>query len=227
MNSLVSLELELKNYYAATIDDVFRKIDLQMNGILSARELNQFGNLVNEDKFKNIEQEDFESEEFENVSCTEEGLTQFGFKQYLFHNFSQKEISDMLLKLGYDDGLNSLKSRVFVVTFHSSEPLTVTIHDVNEGDMHKTASNMYMDKLLEDDSVRKDDKNEHVTIIKKHHKEVKSYSFAALNKTEDTIKVEFDLNKSSNYYFSPQCGKITKIVKPDMIEYLSSASADK
>ena len=37
-----------------TIDDIFRRVDLQMNGALSAEELNQLGNIVDNEKLKSI-----------------------------------------------------------------------------------------------------------------------------------------------------------------------------
>ena len=43
---------EVKQYYSGTVFDVFRKIDIAMNGILSAAELNQFGMILDDDRFK-------------------------------------------------------------------------------------------------------------------------------------------------------------------------------
>lgn len=60
--------IEVKDYYYATIYDIFRKIDLSANGFLSAEELNQFGVIVNQEQFKKIKKSDFTSSKFKNIS---------------------------------------------------------------------------------------------------------------------------------------------------------------
>ena len=57
----------------SSIMDVFRKIDLKLDSILSARELNYFGDAVNEPYFQNLTPESFETKEFDRISCTYEG----------------------------------------------------------------------------------------------------------------------------------------------------------
>jgi calpain-15 len=140
--------LAIKQYYQSTGLDVFRKIDLTANGILSAKELNQFGNIIGNKKFQNVKQSDFTSKKYEKVSCTKEGITRYGFLQFMMTNFTKEEVEKLLLKLGYDANLRSLKSRVFVVTFHSSEPLTIKINDILEGNVHKTAGNILIDNFF-------------------------------------------------------------------------------
>jgi len=61
----------------STLRDIFRKIDLQFDGILTARELNLFGKIVNEPYFKSITQKSFTSKEFRNISWTEDGGKSF------------------------------------------------------------------------------------------------------------------------------------------------------
>lgn len=162
-------KIELEKYYGATINDIFRKIDMSANGILSAKELNQFGIIVDNKKFKDIKQSDFTSEKFKNISCTKEGLTRHGLSQFFFHNFDQKEITKMLEKLGYDEMLHSLKSRVFVITFHAEEALSVKIHDILEGNMHKTATDLFIDHLIKEggEDIEEDNEtSEDIRIVK-------------------------------------------------------------
>lgn len=74
----------------------------------------------------------------------------------------------MFNKLGYDLMLHSLKSRVFVITFQADDELTVKINDILDGDMNKTASNILMEHLMEEnqEDIEEDDSNEDVKIIK-------------------------------------------------------------
>jgi len=52
----------------STLNDIFRKIDLQLDGILTSKELNAFGDIVDEPFFQNLTQDSFSSREFENIS---------------------------------------------------------------------------------------------------------------------------------------------------------------
>lgn len=55
-------------YFSSTINDIFRKLDLAVNGLLSADELNQFGKIIEEPVFMDIKQGDFAEKTFEDVS---------------------------------------------------------------------------------------------------------------------------------------------------------------
>ena len=53
--------------YFSTINDIFRKMDLEMNGILSSKELYQFGQLIDDGKWMSYSQEDFSNSTFEGI----------------------------------------------------------------------------------------------------------------------------------------------------------------
>ena len=55
-------------FYKTTLDDIFRKMDLQLNGQLSAKELNQFGYLIGDQELQEITMKDFFTEPFWNIS---------------------------------------------------------------------------------------------------------------------------------------------------------------
>ena len=55
-------------YFMSTMNDIFRKIDLALNGKLSAGELNQFGKIINNEDLKAIKQVDFIKKEFKKLS---------------------------------------------------------------------------------------------------------------------------------------------------------------
>jgi len=107
----------LHTYMNSIFGDIFSKMDLQLNGQLSAQELNQFGEIIDDDELKSIKMADFFSEKFWNFSCDENGFTKYGFIQYL-SQFSDDRIHNMLTKLGYNEDLYSTKSRVFTLSFH-------------------------------------------------------------------------------------------------------------
>ena len=117
-------------YFASTLNDVFRKLDLVVNGQLSAHELNQFGRMIQEPFFMNIRDDDFDTEDFDDINCNEDGVSLLGFKQLLFRNFKDNEIMGILRKLGYDECLYSLKSRAFMMSFHATDEITVDVEDI-------------------------------------------------------------------------------------------------
>mmetsp|Transcript_13214 Transcript_13214/g.13163 ORF Transcript_13214/g.13163 Transcript_13214/m.13163 type:complete len:190 (+) Transcript_13214:1676-2245(+) len=141
-------------YFSSTLNDIFRKLDLAVNGLLSADELNQFGRIIQEPLFMDIKQEDFATQTFENVSCNHEGVSLLGFKQLLFRNFNDHEITGILHKLGYDEALNSIKSRVFMLSFQADEnPITIDIHDILDSKFHKTAWEHLLNHLKEEEGL--------------------------------------------------------------------------
>lgn len=132
-----------------------------------------------------IRQTDFKSKRFTDISCTKEGLTRFGFMQFLFKNFKPEEVAVMLSKLGYDEKLNSLRSRVFVITFQSDEPIRVKVNDILQGNMYRTAMNIFLNHLIDEESVKIDEeKNESVQIVKYYDSRAKSYLFGAINNSD-------------------------------------------
>lgn len=50
-------------------------IDLSLDGVLSAYELRQFGNMVNNKFFMKVVQSDFVGKKFKKYACTPAGLT--------------------------------------------------------------------------------------------------------------------------------------------------------
>lgn len=54
--------------YISTFNDLFSKLDLQLNGQLSIDELNQFGQMIDCDELKNLTQEDLSNEKYTHIS---------------------------------------------------------------------------------------------------------------------------------------------------------------
>lgn len=110
----------------SALNDIFRKVDLQLDGLLTEKEINAFGSIVDEPLFKNLKKKDFITRQYECISCTEYGLTRFGLFQ-LLNSLSEDKLRRIFTKMGYDQSLYSVKSRVFVITFHSTSNIKVRI----------------------------------------------------------------------------------------------------
>jgi calpain-15 len=216
---------QIHAFYKSTFDDIFNKLDLQLNSQLSAGELNQFGQLIDNDVFEDITEEDLVSEDFHNISWDENGLTRYGFHQIL-ETFSDDRINDMLYKLGYDNSLYSLKSRMFTLTFHSSEPLRVRISDAIKTDLNERAWDLMMssyNKLYGATGAIQDDR---VIVFRKHHEKSHSLSYGAINKTDYAVEVIFKQENSRNMFFSPSKGSVRTLVPPKSLVFLASSIVD-
>ena len=186
-------------YFSSTINDIFRKLDLAVNGVLSAQELNQFGKIVNERLFMDIREDDFTSEAFEDISCSNEGVSLLGFKQLLFRNFNNSEITGILKKLGYDECLNSLKSRVIVMSFLSSEELTVKINDAIENNFHNKAFDTWLEHLsVTIDSVYCKEKTDDYLVQDCYYGSEGTNAAKFINTSDSEIVVKADFSES--YY---------------------------
>jgi translation elongation factor EF-G len=173
---------KIHDYYNTTIDDIFRKFDLQLNGQLSAKELNQFGEIVDDDDLKNITTEDFFKPEYWNVSCNENGLTKFGLKQ-LFYHFSESKMSNILTKLGYDESLYSNKSRVYTLSVHSDSMVRVRIGDAMKTDLNEQAWDMMMHYYSNKFGNTGASQNDQCLVFRMQHEKSYSITFGAINKT--------------------------------------------
>jgi len=139
---------------ASVFNDIFRKIDLQLDGVLTARELNIFGDIVEDSFFSSLTQNSFLEPEFDEISHVTEGITRYGLFQIL-SGYSENKIRSILKKLGYDESLQSTKSRVFVITFHSTEKVKVKIKSAARTDLNEKAANLILADHLEKTGARK------------------------------------------------------------------------
>jgi hypothetical protein len=54
--------------YLSTFNNLFSKLDLQLNGQLSIEEINQFGQMIHDEELQNLTQEDLSNEKYTHVS---------------------------------------------------------------------------------------------------------------------------------------------------------------
>jgi calpain-15 len=216
---------KLHPYLLSTMDDIFRRIDLQLNGQLSAEELNNFGNIVNNKFFQSITPETFDTEEFENISCDENGITNFGMRQ-LMNRLDPKEIGAMLKKLGYDESLYSTKAKPFIISFHTLAPLRVRIGDALKTDLNERARDLMMNAYYEKEGATGAIQTNEIVVFKKYHEGSYSVSFGAINKTKGELDVKFNMNKSKGMIYSPSKGSVNTIAPGKSLVYLATAILD-
>ena len=208
-----------------TMDDVFRRMDLQLNGALSAEELNQFGRLIGNEQLENITEDDLDGEDFENISCNASGITNFGLKQY-FKNLDPEEIAGYADKLGYDDALYATKAKPFSITFHTNSDLRVRIGNALKTDLNERAWDLMMYDYHKKNGATGAIQTDDVCVFRKYDQGAYCVIYGAINKTDDEIEVNFKMTKSRNMIFQPSKGSVKTIVPPRGLVYLASSILD-
>lgn len=194
---------------------------MQLDGILTSRELNIFGKIINDPFFKSITPSSFDDREFENISHVPEGITRYGFFQ-LMAAYPEKKIYSMLDALGYDESLQSAKSRVFVITFHSTEEIRVKIGNTAKSDITEKSMNLMMADYLDKMGANKAKEDENVIVFRKYHEKSYASSFAAVNKTSNDVRVSLDMTHSQRCCYTPSNGKSVEIIPPHSVKYLGA-----
>lgn len=165
---------------------------------------------------------DFFSEKFWNISCDENGLTRYGLHQVL-NMFSESSLTRMLKKLGYDESLHSLKSRVFTLTFHTTAKLRVRICDALKTDLNERAWDLMMDYYRKKFGAAGAIQNDHCIVFRKHHNDSHSLVYGAVNKTDRHVEVIFKQLQSKNMLYAPSKGSVRTVVPPRSLVYLASS----
>lgn len=208
-----------------TVDDVFRRMDLQLNGALSAEELNLFGRLIGNEELENITEDDLDSEEFENISCNANGLTNFGLKQY-FRKFEAEEIAGFIEKLGYDEALYSTKSKPFTITFHTNSSLRVRVGNALTTDLNERAWDLMLHKYHKENGATGAIQTSEVCVFRKYDSGAYCVLYGAINKTDDEIEINFKMNNSKNMIYQPSKGSVKTIIPPRGLVYLATSILD-
>jgi len=122
--------------------------------------------------------------------------------------------------LGYDKDLYSLRSRCFMMTFHSASELTTTVRDAIQTDLDMRTNLLILDKFGQD--LESDSK---YRIIYTFSEQVIAYSYAVQNLASKPLEIKLDFGKSENMLFSSKERHITKMVLPGQVEFMMHTMA--
>ena len=129
----------------------------------------------------------------------------------------------MLKKLGYDESLHSLKSRVFTLTFHTTAKLRVRMCDALKTDLNERAWDLMMDYYRKKFGAAGAIQNDHCIVFRKHHNDSHSLVYGAVNKTDRHVEVTFKQLQSKNMLYAPSKGSVRTVVPPRSLVYLASS----
>ncbi len=132
--------------FEATLRDVFRKFDMLLNRELSYAEFKGVCECIN----RKLTEEEFRAEFLSKYCSTSKGLTYRGFREFFVR--SVKELGepivwDWLENLGYDKELYPIRSRTFILSFHSDVELAVTVKDAVPTDLDNKTNALIVERF--------------------------------------------------------------------------------
>ena len=212
--------LETKNFsqiFINTVKDIFKKFDILLNKCLNYIEFKKFLECVKRD-IDNFTQDEFkfllEQYQSYNESITEQGFVEFWKNSYLQEG-GDAEVKSWLKNLGYDDDLFPLKSRNFMLTFHSDIPISVCARDNISTDLNKKIDKLIIKTIGEKIKSKKD-----ISVFLYQSKMSSIFSFGCLNEGNESYKVCLNFRNDNNIYSAGK-SKIEKIVNPNKYEFFT------
>lgn len=106
----------------------------------------------------------------------------------------------ILEKLGYDQALNSVKSRAFMISFQVDDvPVTVDIHDILDSDYHKTGWEYLLNHIKDEEGTNDQcTEEDDYTLFAYPHPHAYTSSYMFENTSEDHLEVTLDMSDSEN-----------------------------
>ena len=212
--------LETKNFsqiFINTVKDIFKKFDILLNKCLNYIEFKKFLECVKRD-IDNFTQDEFkfllEQYQSYNESITEQGFVEFWKNSYLQQG-GDAEVKSWLKNLGYDADLFPLKSRNFMLTFHSDIPISVCARDNISTDLNKKIDKLVIKTMGEKIKSKKD-----ISVFLYQSKMSSIFSFGCLNEGNESYKVCLNFRNDNNIYSAGK-SKIEKIVNPNKYEFFT------
>lgn len=216
---LMTTKGELTDMAESTIADIFRKFDMLLNRELSYTEFKGFYECIN----RSLTEVEYKQKVLKRYCSTENGLSLKGFKDFFIDNIKslgEEAIWGWLDSLGYDRDLYSVRSRCFILTFHSETEISVTVRDAIQTDL---------------------DARTNVQFIEKHGKELESkqgvkcfyffspkthcYTYGIYNEQTQAIEATLDCSNSTSMIFSSKTPTVKKRVEPGQMEFMMHSMA--
>jgi hypothetical protein len=198
-----------------TVKDIFKKFDILLNKSLGFREFKQFLECVKTDT-SNFDENEFKNicDEFQsyNGCITENGFVEFWKKKT---EESIEEIKTWFKALGYDEDLYPLKSRCFMLTFHSDIAISVSARDALSTDLNKKIDKLIIKSMGEKIKNKKD-----ISVFQYQSKVSNIYSYGCLNEGNEPFRVIINFRSENNIYSAGK-NKIEKIVQPNKYEFFT------
>ena len=209
---------EFSSIFINTIKDIFKKFDILLNKYLSFKEFKIFLDCIKaeNDSFKENEfKEIINKYQSYNNCITENGFIEFWKDSYLKEG-GDEEIKKWFKYLGYDEDLYPLKSRCFMLTFHSDIQINVNARDAISTDLNKKIDKLVIKSFGEKIKNKKD-----ISVFQYQSKISNIYSLGCLNEGNEAFRVSLNFKNENNIY-SAGSNKIEKVIQPNKYEFFTN-----
>lgn len=216
---LLNTKGQLTDLAESTIQDIFRKFDMLLNRELSYTEFKGFYECIN----RSLTEAEYKQKILKKYCSTENGLSIKGFKDFFIDNIrslGEEAIWGWLDSLGYDRELYSIRSRCFILTFHSETEISITVRDAIQTDLDARTNVQFIDKFGKELESRGGVKCLYYFSPKTH-----CYTYGICNELSQAVEVTLDCSGSSSMLFSSKLPIVKKRVEPGQTEYVMHAMA--
>ncbi|CAD8179009.1 unnamed protein product [Paramecium pentaurelia] len=201
----------------STLNDIFRKFDMLLLRELSYIEFKGIYDCLE----KQLDPEYFK-QMLTKYTSTEKGITFTGFVEFFIDQIKQLGIETIyrwLEKLGYDKNLNSIKSRCFIFTAHSSIEISVTVRDAINTDLNNRVhvfATTFPDQYHQIENIKTE--REGIRVIQCYNRYSDTFCIIAINDQTYPIECFIDLTLSKGLILSTKTSKVLKRLDSGQME---------
>ena len=161
----------------------------------------------------------------EEYSCTPSGLTAMGFYQILNKKYKPSKIIRKLRRFGINENFYSVKSSIFMISFHSELPIHVITKDAVKTDLNERSRDMLIDFMVTNNQsdIEKLKVQEEFELSRIKHKDINAVTYFFTNNSDGELTVDLDMTDSLNCYFSPTSGKAICTVEAGQTKYIAAS----
>jgi len=207
---------EINERLESTLRDIFRKFDMLLNRELTYTEFKGICECIN----RKLTEEEFKSEFLNKFCSTSKGLTYRGFRDFFIKSIKELDepiVWDWLENLGYDRELYPIRSRTFILSFHSDTELAVTVKDAVPTDLDNKTNALIVERFGQEAENKRGVKvlyafsQYFLYEIYIYIRQVHAYSYGILNEYTKPIEATLDCSSSKYMIFSTKSPIIKKV----------------
>lgn len=208
----------------SVISEIFNKFDIGHKKYLTYEEFKAFQKVITEDVTSESQFKEYLKRYQSTGTYTPKpGMTLLGLKMFFFEFIRVKGQSsiwvwDIFQRLGYDEDLQSVRSRSFTLSLHASLPVDLKVQDALQTDLDHQTSILIMHKFSKVEP--QFEKNGSFELRYTFSDQIFGFSYFATNKSLDPIELTVDLSKSTNMVSQTAKNSITKRIEPGATEFM-------
>lgn len=208
-------EKKFSPIFISTLKDIFKKFDLLLNRKLGFNEFKGFWECIKKDV---IDEKFFKENILEKYQSHEDGLTERGFIKFFEDAFmgedGEAKVRQWLNLLGYDSELYPLRSRCFMLTFHSDTPISVSVRDALNTDLNSKVNKIILKSLGEEIKKKKD-----ISAIQYQSRNNNIVTVGCVNRGNIPYRVVMTFADNGSLIFSGKSNKVEKVIQPGNYEF--------